>query len=227
MNDQQNVQREIDRATELISRAAGIDDATAQDRVKGWIVAVLNAIPGIGGPLASLADDYIPSKKQERLVAFVQELSGRIAASQYELNTQVVHTEEFAFIFERVLHGVADNYQQEKLKCYQNILLNSLADIEIPQEEKELFLLLLDGLTVRHLRIISILRAGKTGNIDQVIQQSYPSYDDDSVEYVVDDLRSKGLVKAKGAVYDPEISSSQNQLTPMGIRLVSFITVKA
>jgi len=55
-----------------VSRQINLSKTPALDHVRNLVVAGLNAIPCVGGTLASLFDSYIPKQKEKRLVAFVK-----------------------------------------------------------------------------------------------------------------------------------------------------------
>jgi hypothetical protein len=71
---------------------------------------------------------------------------------------------------------------------------------------------------------MGVLLQNSTGDLVEVVQQSYPSYDKDGIYYIMDDLRNKGLVHERGAIYDPQLSNNFNQLSTMGKKFVEFIT---
>jgi hypothetical protein len=95
----------------------------------------------------------------------------------------------------------------------------------LSDEEQEIFLQLLNGLTVRHIKIMAILHLHNTGDLIDVVQQQYAAYDKDNIYYIMDDLRNKGLVHEKGAIYDTSLSTNFNQLSEMGNKFVNFISL--
>lgn len=211
---------------EIIASKIDLSKIPTSDHVKNLISAGLNIIPGAGGALASLFDSYIPKQKEKRLMAFVEGLAVEVDKVKDQIKEDVIHTDEFALIFERTFKGAIENYQQEKIDLYKAIFVNSLTDKQnITAEEKEIFLNLANDLTVRHIKIMNVLKNNSSGDLTQVVKTSFPDYDQDSIFYIMDDLRNKGLVHAKGTLYDGSLSNNFNQLSEMGKKFVEFITL--
>ena len=61
--------------------------------------AGLATAPFCGG-LASLITDYIPSGKSKRLEEFAQKISEDLERLQDQVREEVLHTDDFAFMFE-------------------------------------------------------------------------------------------------------------------------------
>lgn len=216
----------VDKQIQKISAKVNLNKTPALDHVRNVVIAGLNAIPCVGGTLASLFDSYIPKQKEKRLIAFVEELSVEIDEVKDQIKEEVIHTDNFAFIFERTFRGAIENYQKEKIDLYKAIFINSLTDkLSLNDEEKEIFLNLANDLTVRHIKIMAILRKNNSGELTQVVKTSFPDYDQGSIFYIMDDLRNKGLVHQKGTLYDDSLSNNFNQLSKMGKRFVEFITL--
>src|SRR5690606_36262179 len=86
--------------------------------------AGLATTPFCGG-IASLMTDYIPSTKQQRLEEFVSEVSEDLMKLKHRVDENILHTDEFAFMFEKCFRGVAENYQAEKIQAFRGMLINS------------------------------------------------------------------------------------------------------
>jgi len=226
---------DVDKAGEAIEELAdttGLEKTGNRDIIRNSVVAAISAIPIVGGPLASLAEDFIPKQKEERLIAFIERLALDVASIKDQIKADVVNTDGFAFVFEKTLKGVLDNWQQDKIDCYRAIFINALTDKDdLTDEEQELFLQLLDSLTVRHIKVMAFIHqhnAGQTpptGQFLEVLKAQYPEYDKDNVYYIMQDLRNKGLVNERGEISDDAMSGSSNQLSVMGKKFVNFITL--
>lgn len=198
----------------------------AYDHVRAAILAGVNAIPYIGSPLGSLMDSYIPTQKEKRIFKFIDEISQEVEKVKDKVKQDNIHTDEFAFLFEKTFKGVFDNYQKEKIDAYKAIFINALIDKgNIETEQKEVFLHILDNLTVRHLRILAVVNAHNSGDLTQTVQQYYPSYAQEEIYYIMDDLRNMGLIPAKGQLYDQGLNVNFNQLSETGKRFVQFISI--
>lgn len=239
-NDNPESTDSVEEAVDKLADTAGLEKSSKLDIVRNSVIAAISAIPLVGGPLASLAEDFIPSQKEKRLLAFIEQLSQEITAIKDSITADVVNTDGFAFIFEKTLKGVLDNWQQDKIDCYKAIFLNALTGKDdLTDEEQELFIQLLDSLTVRHIKIMAFIYQQNlgitppkvlelrppTGQFLEVLQRQYPEYDKDSAYYIMQDLRNKGLVNERGEIADDSMSGSSNQLSVMGKKFVSFITL--
>ena len=149
-----NNKLEIVKGVEM-SIKHSLEHTTAKDHVVNVIKACLSAIPVIGGPISSLVGDYIPKKKEERLLNFIKELAIKLEEYKQEVNVEYVRTEDFAYLFEECIKGVLSNYQAQKLFCLKGIIINSLRR-DIKKEQKEYYLHLVNSLTDLHLRILAI-----------------------------------------------------------------------
>lgn len=143
-----------DPTHELAKQAQNLGKQTGGDHVANIVKAALNAVPVVGGPIASLIDDYIPESRQKRVEKFSQDLADELSRVQESLDEGYVKTEEFAYLFTRVYQNVVRDYQQEKLDAYRNILVNSLR-VDLAASVQERFLTLVEQLSPLHLRVLS------------------------------------------------------------------------
>ena len=102
---------------DLTAGETDLESTPASDHAITIALAALQAIPG-AGPLAALLEEYIPRKKQLRLVQFVQELGDRFTAEQERIDREFVRTEEFEGMAEQVMDRVQDRKNQEKLRYW-------------------------------------------------------------------------------------------------------------
>ncbi len=179
------------------------------------ILAALAAIPGIGGILASLLSSYANEYKKKRILGFIGDLSKAVHAIVEKVDREYIQKEEFLYIFEQVLKGVAENYHEEKIRCFKNILLNSLTNPpSISQENREVFINLTNSLSVRHIRILKFLFNPKPQwpkfmdkrlpNVplemsehiaaERVIDRVFPEYTGGEVLNAIEDMQNLRLV---------------------------------
>lgn len=126
------------------------------EHIVNVLKAGLATAPFCGG-IASLMSDYIPSAKVERLEQFAKQLAEDLERLQQYVDENFIHTDEFAFLFEKSFRGVAENYQVIKLEAFRGILVNSAINTGISQDEKEYFLNLVNTLSVLHIRILKFM----------------------------------------------------------------------
>lgn len=132
-------------------------DLTLGEHVLNVFEAGLSAVPVLGGTVASLMKDYIPSQRAERVIQFAQAITEDLRDFADKISADYVKTDEFAFLFEQCFKGVSENYQAEKLLAYRAIILNALLHPEIPQNNKEMYLRIVNQLLPVHIHLLSAL----------------------------------------------------------------------
>jgi len=84
----------------LPNRVRHIASSEARDHIVNIIKAGINAVPGVGGVISSLIDDYIPKVKEERLRKLLENLSKdaqTLGEKLSQVQERYVHTEEICF----------------------------------------------------------------------------------------------------------------------------------
>jgi hypothetical protein len=136
------------------------NQVAAGSRITETIVNLLKAglatAPFCGG-IASLMTDYIPSSRLVRLEKFATQIAEDLERLQGKIREECIHTDDFAFMFEKCFRGAAENYQLEKLDAFRGILINSAIDEDVPAEEKEYFVNLVNNLSVVHMRMLKFM----------------------------------------------------------------------
>lgn len=146
------------QAVEELANITGLEKTSKTDVIRNSVIAAIAGIPFVGGTMASLAEDFIPSQKEKKLIAFIAMVSQDVEDIKDKINFYKINTDEFAFVFEKTLKGVIDNWQKEKIDCYRAIFVNALTNNnDISDEEQELFIQMLDSLTVRHIKIMAFI----------------------------------------------------------------------
>ncbi len=133
-----------------------IKNAGITEHIINVLKATLSTVPFTGG-LASLISDYIPSQRLLRLEEFTQNIADDLIRFKESINEKYILTDEFAFIFERCFKGAVENYQKEKILAFKAVLINSLIDFDLTQNEKEYYLNLVDNLSLLHIQILSFM----------------------------------------------------------------------
>ena len=143
-------------ALERIERIA--TGAAAADGVVSIFKAVLATAPFTGG-ITSLISDYIPTARQRRIEDFAEQVANDLKRLESKVNQEYLRTDDFAFMLEKCFRGAAEHPQEEKLKAFRAILVNSAVRNDVAEEEKEYFLNLVNSLSVLHIRILRFLAA--------------------------------------------------------------------
>ncbi len=134
-----------------------LEETPSSDHIKNFLKATVSAFPVVGGPLSSLMNDYLPTKKRERFLLFVEGLEENLEEFREELNKEIIISEEFGYLFEQTIKSVLENYHEEKLKSLMALLVNSLKQSEYKADKTEYYLKKIETLTPLHLSMLRFL----------------------------------------------------------------------
>jgi hypothetical protein len=209
---------------------------------RSLLVAAINAIPAVGGTLASLFDDYIPSSRQERILSFIRDISIEIEHLKYQLDMDKIQTDSFAYIFEKSLMSIGLDYQKDKMEAYKSIILNSLMPNTESAEIREYFFNIVDSLTPIHIRILKAIKCPQESRYFQTVKSDstitieedriflfqLEPYPEELIGSAWKDLHSKGLVKETKSTIESsggERTAVKGELTEFGRNFINFITM--
>ncbi len=203
----------------------------AAEHILNLFKATLSTTP-IGSFLASLMSDYIPSRKQLRIDQFVQETSQKLAELQDQLDTNRIHTDHYAYIFEQCLRGVAQHPQQEKINCYKAILINAAKPSENTDDQQDYFLNLVNTFAPVHIRLLGALYAAmkvpqngpETG---RTIRSMMGSTDGDIIMSAAAELYQLQFTNTQPSSMPitADLSRAGGRLTPIARKFVEFCTL--
>ncbi len=222
-----------------------LSERELKDHGRNAIIAALSGIPVIGGPVSSLASEYIPNWKEERILNFIKELSEKLGGMEDIIDKEYIKTEEFAFLFEKTFLGVINNYQKEKLDAYKAILINSCIKTGFDTPEKEYFLFLVERLNVVHILILSLfwniesfeIKYGVRtpegiGTLKNTIMTLLEPFDfeKDLVSSAIRDLDNMGLLKGVHDALSTVMTASgatelKGRMSQFGKRFCEFVTL--
>ena len=98
----------------------------ASDHILAVVKAGLNAVPVVGGPLASLVGDYIPMATQRNLEKAVAQLQERLEALGPRLDIDAVDRDEFAELFKTAYLIIVRSHNEARLSAATNLVSNIL-----------------------------------------------------------------------------------------------------
>jgi len=204
-----------------------------EDRIAGSPVAetILNVLKAglatapFGGGVASLLTDYIPSSRSRRLEDFAAKVAEDLNRLQDQVRSEYLHTDEFAFIFEKCFRGAAENPQEEKLDAFRGILINSAIRRDVTDEEKDYFLNLVNGLSVVHIKLLAFMASPS----DYLKSRGIPETDimgglSDFLPMAIPGIRAEVIKSAFGYLHTLNLteydSSWFDTVAPEGIELL-------
>jgi hypothetical protein len=197
----------------------------------------------VAGAIVSLIADYIPNQRQVRLEKFAKEVAENFNKFKDEVNDDFIKTNEFAFIFERCFKGVVENYQTEKIQAFKAVLINTLRDNKLPQDQKELFLSLVDRLTILHIKLLAFLtdpydyvdsrsipRHHVQGSFKEFLPRVFPGTTVDHLRVIIHDLFGYGFTRDDQGIIDLMTMSRgfeliSGRVTPSGREFLGFISL--
>jgi hypothetical protein len=210
-----------------------------KDHGRAAVKAIVNAIPIVGGPVASLIDDYIPSWKDRNADEARRVLTERLVELGERIDNSVVKTDEFAELYCKWERVIRETRRQEKIAAACNLLANTLLqkNDSARRTDEELHFLLhcVDVLSIGAINMLGAVRSNRHPanyhNMDSfpVIRKKFPSLDQDMVLGLLSELRGLNLVHVtEGVVSTPDYSHISVKLTPLGDRFATrFIEGKS
>jgi hypothetical protein len=189
----------------------------------------------------SLINDYIPESRQNRLISFAEALAADLEAVKERIDKEKIHTDEYAYVFTKVVQDVLRDYQQAKLDAYRAILSNSLI-LDVGAAKREDYLYKVENMTAVHLMVLSWFRndrvvrtalnhhrfEGGTSSLRQTLA-TLTDLDDTTIESTLHDLDTMGITNnMKGSLrtmMTPDGATQlEGRLTPYGREFLRFIS---
>ena len=106
----------------------------ARDHALAVLKASLNAVPGVGGPIASLISDYVPSSRQQAMEKAVEYFKKKLADIEDRISADALNKEDFADLYWKFEALVLKTNREEKLRAAANILANALLPSSDPHK---------------------------------------------------------------------------------------------
>jgi hypothetical protein len=187
----------------LSERADHLDETGPVDHALVVGIAALNAVPVIGGVVATFISEYVPRRKQARLVGFVQDLGRQFEAERERIDDEFVRSTEFDRMVEDVLDRVQQVKNEEKLG-YWAALLAGVATTDRPSpSDRERMIETLDGLRASNLRLLHVIATTRQGapdlymgGVSHTLKWRMPDVSEDDVRRDWADLARFDLVQS-------------------------------
>jgi hypothetical protein len=228
--------RSRDVTDDLEQRASELEQMPGRDHALVIGMAALQAVPVIGGVVATFISEYVPRKKQERLVGFVQSIGRELVEEQERIDREFVRTKDFDRMVEDVLDRVQTVKNEDKLR-YWAFLLAGFATTERPgATDRDRMIETLDGLRPEHLRLLHVIATTTkgppnlyAGGVSATLDWKMPDVPNDEARLLwgelarfnVVDSYPSGLMTAQGA------GDLAVRLTPYGRTFVRLLRLEA
>ena len=211
----------------------------AAEHALAVVKAGLSAIPGIGGPLASLLGDYLPTHTQRAAERMTAELSLRLERLEGRLDLEAVDKDEFAELFKSCYILTLRTHQEEKLRGAAGLLANLLLSADdtarLTYTELDHFARCLETLSIGAIHaLIAACKLGEVyGRPDsesarfnfEDLNRVLPGTSPDLLMGLVGELNAMNLVHLAGipGVRTERYANYPLELTPLGLRFVRRI----
>ena len=213
---------------------------SAKDHALAVVKAGLSFIPYVGGALASLVGDYIPTSTQRAVDRAIVLLGEKLDALGARIDVESVDKEDFSELFKSCYLVIVRTNREEKLRAAIAILANILLRPGDPSkssyEELDHLIRCIDTLSIGAISVLGAARriAAAEGQGEnrsfQFVQLCgvFPAIDASLLMSFVSELRALNLLRVQeGVIRTPDYSEVLIELTPIGQRLVErFIEAK-
>ena len=199
-----------------------------RDHALAAFKAAVNLVPLVGGSVASLIDDYVPTSKQKAIDQGWQLFSARIESLETRINSESANKEDFAELFQRFEDVISRTNRREKLEAAANILTNVLLKpndpAKSPFEELDHLMHCVDKLSSGAITILGAVRTlppqGQLGiHSFSAVWRQLPQIEQSLLMSLLMELHSLNLVRVtEGAVGTPDWQHVSVQLTLVGQR---------
>lgn len=219
-------------------------DSDLDDIIHSASTALIAAIPGIGGSLASLRSSYYTGHKINRYSEFILGLKNDVENLKDQINNDYVALDQFFDIFEFTAKTIMETRQAEKRNIFRRILKNSIISNDTNYNETEALLKLMEKLRIEHILFLRIFSDPHKYNEEQgkkIIKGNYltvtpmhilsklvPDWNKDDIIEIIKDLENERLVKdftdnANVMMSQDGLQIIANKLTNKGKRFCHFI----
>jgi len=209
------------------------------DHLIAVVKAGLSFVPGVGGAIASLVGDYVPTHTQRSIEQLLAELRVRLARVEGRLDPANVNKDEFAELFKSCYLVVVRTHQEEKVRAAAGLLSNLLLRSDDPSRlsytELDHFARCVDSLSIGALKVLAeACRSGSTiGRQDsdgarfnfEDLARRLPSMSPELVMGLVGELNTMNLLHLAGVpgIRTAGYANYPIELTPLGVRFVRVI----
>lgn len=208
------------------------------------IKAGISAVPYIGGPIASLIGDYVPTATQRSIETAITLLQEQLEALKDRIDPNSVNKDEFSELFKSCYLIIVRTHQKTKLRAVTALILNLLlkdGDTDkLSYTELDHFVRCVDNLSSGAIEVLthSYKMAGRPGRPEapgvgsenyrfdfQSLHNRMPDTMEPLLMGLVSELNSMNLVHIVGTpgVRTPDYGNYPIELTPLGTRFVVHI----
>ncbi|WP_167631982.1 hypothetical protein [Mariprofundus ferrooxydans] len=209
-------------------------DQEIKTHLRNLSIAATSVIPVVGGPVSYILDKYVPEFVEERREAFLRTLNDeleQVVEAGIEIDLQ---GERFISIFVRCVRLALDEYEQEKIDSFRNIIVNTAIPRQQDFDETSLMMNWVREFTGDQIRVIKAIKVndeiayyGEQSDFYYAVKHHFPKIPREYLIALAQDLIGKNIVIYGKGHRAPEIDKDTNKvwyLSDMGETFVSHIT---
>lgn len=217
---------------------------TAKDIAHSLVKGGLGAIPVVGSLATEIFGLIVTPPLEKRRAEWMNEIAAKL--KELEENKiinfeELQNNEQFIDVVLQATTLALRTSEKEKIKAFQNAVLNTASGDSPDQTLSQIFLNQLDSFTTWHIKVLKFIdspklwfeRAGKTppsymaGSISAVIKEAFPELknQDDLLDLIWNDLSTAGFHRTSGiktTMSGDGVLSERT--TTIGKQFIEFIT---
>jgi hypothetical protein len=201
------------------------------------VKAGLSAVPIVGGPIASLIGDYVPTATQRSIDRMIAYLTETLNALGERVDADCVDKDEFTDHFKSAYLSTVRTTRDEKIRMASAVIANALLKPgdpdKFPYSELDHLSRAVDELSIGAVEVLGAvydlaIPAGaprdprRSYRIDFRQIRAGVSYEPFFLLGLIEELRAKNLIHqwSLPTAREPEYDNYPFELTPLGIRFV-------
>lgn len=179
------------KVTNKLTKA--VQDRYTENSDNYWLRGLIQAIPAVGGTLDTWFFQFAEKEKQKRIEHSVSVLSQKLTQLEKHVDVEYIeqHIEEYAYLFEKFLRYVSQEYRQELRVKFATLMSNLATKSYSHQQNKDVYLSKLSEITLDHLVMLQLAHDYSFVNGKQDHEKTKTVK-----EHVVQELKKKGLDEA-------------------------------
>ena len=203
------------------------------------VKAGLSGIPVVGGSIASLVGDYVPTATQKSQDRASELLRSRLEELDDRIDLEAVDRQEFAELFKSCYLSIVRSHREEKLRAATAILANLLLREGDPDKcsytELDHFSRCVETLSSGAVEVLGVFVRDPEPKLDRTmdsyrlnfgrVQALFPQYSPDLLMGLIAELDRANLLH-RGSASGIETSNYENipvGITPPGTRFARFL----
>ena len=210
-------------------------EESSKNHLKSISVAAASALPILGGPLSVLLDKYLPEFVEDRRKQFWIEIDQIIGQLEDKGKQPDVRSQKFLSVFVKCFRLATEEYEEEKIQAFRNIIVNSSLPNSSEFDETTLYMNWVREFTVDQIRVLKAIKHNSQIAFDDsspelyyILKAHFPDVPKDYLIMCAQELVSKNIVVYGKGHRVRELNNHENKiwfLSNMGERFVSFIEI--